>query len=143
MCVAAVALWVLARVRSLEPSTASLTGPAPSLLAPLVGVSHDQLSADLARLDARIGPWLAAVRVDGLSRNLSPDLRAAYSQRTGRTVAEGADTAVWLAATSDVEGATGGFYFDRQELPCEFRDESDQERLWDICQDLTAPSMPI
>ena len=78
----------------------------------------------------------------GLSRNLSPDLRAAYSQRTGRTVAEGADTAVWLAATSDVEGATGGFYFDRQELPCEFRDESDQERLWDICQSLTATATP-
>jgi len=76
----------------------------------------------------------------GLSRNLSPELRAAYSRRTGRTVAEGADTAVWLAASSDVEGMTGGFYFDRQELPCEFRDEPDEERLWRICQALTAPS---
>jgi NAD(P)-dependent dehydrogenase (short-subunit alcohol dehydrogenase family) len=75
----------------------------------------------------------------GLSRNLSPDLRAAYSQRTGRTVAEGADTAVWLATSADVAGATGGFYFDRKELPCEFRGERDEERLWVICQRLTAP----
>lgn len=65
VCVAAVALWVLARVRSLESST--LAGPARSFLAPLVGVSHDQLSADLARLDARIGPWIATVPVEGES----------------------------------------------------------------------------
>lgn len=76
----------------------------------------------------------------GLSRNLSPDLRAAYSRRSGRTVAEGADTAVWLTTSSAVEGRTGGFYFDRLELPCEFRNESDEERLWRICQRLTAPS---
>lgn len=74
----------------------------------------------------------------GLSRNLSPELRAAYSQRTGRTAAEGADTAVWLATSSDVEGVTGGFYFDRRELPCEFRDETDEDRLWAICQHHTA-----
>jgi NAD(P)-dependent dehydrogenase (short-subunit alcohol dehydrogenase family) len=73
----------------------------------------------------------------GLSRNLSPDLRAAYRSRTGRTVAEGADTAVWLATSSAVAGATGGFYFDRQELPCEFRDRAHEERLWDLCQDHT------
>ena len=74
MCVAAVALWVLARVRSLEPST--LAGPARSLLAPLVGASHDQLSADLARLDARIGPWIAAVPVDSVSPDGAPSVPA-------------------------------------------------------------------
>jgi len=67
VCVAAVALWVLARVRSLEPST--LAGPARSLLAPLVGASHNQLSADLARLEVRIGPWIATVPVEGVSRD--------------------------------------------------------------------------
>ena len=74
VCVAAVALWVLARVRSLEPST--LAGPARSLLAPLVGASHDQLSADLARLDARIGPWIAAVPVDSVSPDGAPSVPA-------------------------------------------------------------------
>jgi NAD(P)-dependent dehydrogenase (short-subunit alcohol dehydrogenase family) len=72
-----------------------------------------------------------------LSRNLSPDLRDAYSRRTGRSVAQGADTAVWLALSPDVEGVSGRFYFDRAELPCEFRDRSVEERLWTICQQFT------
>ena len=74
-----------------------------------------------------------------LSRNLSPDLRDAYSRRTGRSVAEGADTAVWLAVSPDVEGETGRFYFDRAELACGFRDVAAEERLWTICQGFTAP----
>ena len=72
-----------------------------------------------------------------LSRNLSPDLRDAYSRRSGRSVAQGADTAVWLALSADVEGVTGRFYFDRAELPCEFRDTAVEERLWTICEGFT------
>ena len=64
VCVAAVALWVLARVRSLESGSGAPATPAPALLAPLVGESHDQLNADIARLDARIAPWLATLAVE-------------------------------------------------------------------------------
>lgn len=74
----------------------------------------------------------------GLSRNLSPDLRDAYSRRTGRSVAQGADTAVWLAVSPEVEGVTGGFFYDRAELPCEFRDNGREDRLWAICERFSA-----
>ena len=73
----------------------------------------------------------------GLSRNLSPDLRDAYRRRTGRGVAQGADTAVWLAISPEVEGVTGRFFYDRAELPCEFRDTAREEKLWEICQGFT------
>lgn len=62
VCVATLALWVLARVRSFE--TGAQARPAPALLAPLVGESHDQLNADLARLDARVAPWLTTLAVE-------------------------------------------------------------------------------
>jgi NAD(P)-dependent dehydrogenase (short-subunit alcohol dehydrogenase family) len=74
----------------------------------------------------------------GLSRNLSPELRDAYRRRTGRPVAQGADTAVWLALSPEVEGVTGRFFYDREELPCEFRDTAREERLWAICQGFTS-----
>lgn len=69
-----------------------------------------------------------------LSRNLLPDVRQARA-RPGRTVVQGADTAVWLAASADVAGVTGRFFADRRELPCEFRDHDTEERLWRICDD--------
>jgi S1-C subfamily serine protease len=71
VCVATLALWVLARVRSLE-SVGITPSPAPALLAPLVGESHDQLNADLARLDARTAPWLIALTVEPAAAGASP-----------------------------------------------------------------------
>ena len=69
-----------------------------------------------------------------LSRNLLPEVRQARA-RPGRTVAQGADTAVWLAAASDVAGRTGRFFADRREMPCEFRNHDTEEKLWRICED--------
>jgi NAD(P)-dependent dehydrogenase (short-subunit alcohol dehydrogenase family) len=68
-----------------------------------------------------------------LSRNLLPEVRQARA-RPGRTVAQGADTAVWLAASADVAGVTGRFFADRREMPCEFRDHDAEETLWRICE---------
>ena len=62
---AAVSLWVLDRVRSfeLDPVVAESARP---LLAPLLGRSAlDNLSSDLARLDARIRPWLTTIALPG------------------------------------------------------------------------------
>ena len=39
----------------------------------------------------------------------------------GRSVAQGADTAIWLASSSEVEGVNGRFFDRRQEVPCKFR----------------------
>ena len=72
-----------------------------------------------------------------LSRNLLPEVRQARA-RPGRTAAQGADTAVWLAASQDVAGVTGRFYADRRELPCEFRDHGAEETLWRICEDFVS-----
>lgn len=74
----------------------------------------------------------------GLSRNLSPETRAAYAARTGRSLAQGADTAVWLASSAEVDGLSGRFWSDRRELPCQFRGEPGEERLWQICASLEA-----
>lgn len=71
-----------------------------------------------------------------LSRNLAPETRRAYQERSGRSIAEGADTAVWLATSPAAASTTGLFYFDRQELHCQFRNAEVEERLWSICERL-------
>jgi len=71
-----------------------------------------------------------------LSRNLAPETRRAYKERSGRTMAQGSDTAVWLASSPDVAGTSGGFFFDRKALTCQFRGTAAEERLWDICEGL-------
>ena len=70
------------------------------------------------------------VPATGLARGLSPDLQRAYATRTGRSVKEGADTAVWLASSREVDGVNGRFFYDRRERPCEFRSTPLEERLW-------------
>jgi NAD(P)-dependent dehydrogenase (short-subunit alcohol dehydrogenase family) len=70
------------------------------------------------------------VPATGLARGLSPELRVSYATRTGRSLEEGADTAVWMASSPDVEGVSGRFFYDRRERPCELRDRATEERLW-------------
>ena len=55
----------------------------------------------------------------------------------GRSVSQGADTAVWLASSSDVEGVNGKFFDQRQEVSCNFRNDEAEEKLWRICEGLT------
>lgn len=70
------------------------------------------------------------VPATGLARGLSPEMQRAYAGRTGRTLKEGADTAVWLAASRDVDGVSGRFFYDRRERLCELRNRAHEERLW-------------
>lgn len=72
-----------------------------------------------------------------LSRNLQPEVRQARA-RPGRTVEQGADTAVWLASAPDVASTTAAFFADRREVACEFRDYDTEERLWTICEDFAS-----
>ena len=55
----------------------------------------------------------------------------------GRSVEQGADTAVWLASSPEVAGQSGRLFELRKEIPCQFRKQHDEERLWEICQRLT------
>ncbi len=51
-----------------------------------------------------------------------------------RTPEKGADTAIWLASSSEVEGKSGDFYVDRKVKECKFRDAAAVERLWQVCE---------
>ncbi len=79
----------------------------------------------------------------GLYRSTSPGamlfLRG-VSLFMGRTIAEGADTAIWLASSPEVAGVSGGFFELRKEKHCEFRNTEVEEKLWSICEGLTAPA---
>jgi NAD(P)-dependent dehydrogenase (short-subunit alcohol dehydrogenase family) len=69
----------------------------------------------------------------GLYADLEPGARRALEQLPSRSVAEGADTVVWLASSPDVSGVTGRFFESRAEIPCEFRDPAAEEELWSRC----------
>ena len=64
------------------------------------------------------------------SRGFLDMLDARRASVTGRSLDEGADTAVWLATSRDVDGVSGRFFYDRRERPCEFRNQGTEERLW-------------
>ncbi len=72
-----------------------------------------------------------------LYRNAAPELIQRLTQYSGgRTSAQGADTAVWLASDPGMEDVSGKFFEDREEVECEFRNEKDEEKLWKICEEL-------
>jgi len=73
----------------------------------------------------------------GLYRNTPPQVMEQLRKRSDRTPADGADTAVWLASSPELEGVTGKFFENRKEIPCSFRNREAEERLWSICENLT------
>ena len=78
----------------------------------------------------------------GLYRNSVPELVARLTQYSGgRTSAQGADTAVWLASAPELEGVNGKFFEDREELSCEFRNGKAEEKLWQVCERLTQSTL--
>jgi len=56
----------------------------------------------------------------------------------GRTITQGADTAIWLASSPEVEGISGGFFDQRKQIECNFKNRETEEKLWNICEGLTA-----
>lgn len=79
------------------------------------------------------------VLATSLYRALTPEARRELEQYGPRTLDDGADTVVWLAS-SDAVGVTGTFFERRAEIHCEFRNERDEERLWQACERLTSAS---
>jgi NAD(P)-dependent dehydrogenase (short-subunit alcohol dehydrogenase family) len=68
-----------------------------------------------------------------LYRHLPSEIRRQLEQQPTRSIAQGADTAIWLATAPELEGASGRFYEQRAEQPCQFRDLDSEERLWELC----------
>jgi NAD(P)-dependent dehydrogenase (short-subunit alcohol dehydrogenase family) len=99
----------------------------------------------------RMLTWALARRLDGhsvtvnamapglvldtrLYRQLPAETKRELARYGSRSVTEGAETAAWLASSPEVEGVTGSFFEQGTEIPCEFRDETAEERLWRICE---------
>jgi len=76
----------------------------------------------------------------GLYRDTAPRIRLILrfvSLLFGRSVAQGADTAIWLASSPDVNGVNSKFFDQRKEVSCQFRNVEAEEKLWSICEGLT------
>ena len=72
-----------------------------------------------------------------LYRNAEPELVNRLTQYSGgRTSAQGADTAVWLASDPKLQNVSGKFFEDREEQECEFRNKKNEEKLRRICEEL-------
>jgi NAD(P)-dependent dehydrogenase (short-subunit alcohol dehydrogenase family) len=56
--------------------------------------------------------------------------------KTQKSVAEGADTATWLASAPALAQTSGLFWADRKERACEFRDMEQCRLLWQYCESL-------
>jgi retinol dehydrogenase-12 len=52
----------------------------------------------------------------------------------GRSVEQGADTIVWLVSCDKIDGSNGGFFRDRKELTCQFKNPEEEKKLWNICE---------
>jgi len=63
---------------------------------------------------------------------------SAYAKLAALKPEQGADTAVWLAASPEVQGQHGLFWIERQERRCRFRDPKGEEALWSLCAEMTA-----
>src|SRR5512143_766826 len=75
----------------------------------------------------------------GLYRNAPSELAERLRGYSGgRSVQQGADTAVWLASDPTLERVSNKFFEDREEQECEFRKKADEEKLWKICSELTS-----
>jgi NAD(P)-dependent dehydrogenase (short-subunit alcohol dehydrogenase family) len=77
-----------------------------------------------------------------LYRHLTPEAKRSLEQYGSRSVSAGAETAVWLASSPELSGVTGRFFEQGTEIPCQFRDQEAEERLWQTCQQLVKKLEP-
>lgn len=75
-----------------------------------------------------------------LFSQMSAETQLGIRNRGGSSVTQGADTAIWLASSSEVEDVSGKFFEQRKEVICKFRNINDEEKLLDICEELTSSS---
>jgi retinol dehydrogenase-14 len=59
------------------------------------------------------------------------------------TPLDGADTAIWLAASPEVEGVTGKFWNKRREIRCRFRNAAMIEQLWALAEQQTSTQQAL
>jgi retinol dehydrogenase-12 len=65
-----------------------------------------------------------------------------YAKLAGKTVEQGADSIVWLAASKEAGALQGAFVSDRRVRDCAYRDPGASEALWDLCVSMTGDGTP-
>ena len=83
-------------------------------------------------------PGGVATPLFGKGGGLLARAAGAVAHFIGRSPADGADTALWLAASPEVEGLSDRFWIDRAEVRCRFRDPEREEHLWSLCESMIA-----
>jgi retinol dehydrogenase 12 len=73
-----------------------------------------------------------------LYRHLTLEVKRGLEQYGSRGVSEGAETAVWLAGSPELDGVSGRFFEQGAEIPCQFRDADAEERLWQACEQMVS-----
>ncbi len=71
-----------------------------------------------------------------LFSKMSMETQNMLKQRGGTDIEQGADTAVWLAADTEVGNLNGKFFEQRKEIACEYRNVEDEEKLLGICESM-------
>ena len=61
-----------------------------------------------------------------------------WARLFGRSVREGADTVVWLAASPEAGSEHGKLWIDRRAVRCRYRHEEQEESLWGLCTGMVA-----
>jgi NAD(P)-dependent dehydrogenase (short-subunit alcohol dehydrogenase family) len=96
------------------------------------------------RLDGS-GVTINVAHPDGTATNIAGRQKGLYGVlarmafRTQRSPEESADVVVWLAASPDLDGVTGGFFHDRVPIDCRWRsDEPACDALWSLCREQIA-----
>ena len=77
------------------------------------------------RVDTRLG----ALMTEGFLSRL-------FSREPNRPVAVGADTPLWLASGADIEGMSGGLFFERQELESKRTSPGACAALGELCSEM-------
>ena len=61
-----------------------------------------------------------------------------YISVVAKPARDGADTAIWLAGSTDVDGVAGRYFENRREVECPFKDPAAEDALWAVCDAMTA-----
>jgi NAD(P)-dependent dehydrogenase (short-subunit alcohol dehydrogenase family) len=88
-------------------------------------------------------PGFVASELFAKSGGLMGRAISAWAGMQALTPEEGADTAVWLAASPEAEGLSGRFFVERRERACRFQGDPREDPLFALCGRMTgtAPGM--
>jgi NAD(P)-dependent dehydrogenase (short-subunit alcohol dehydrogenase family) len=81
-----------------------------------------------------VGGTEALRNVDGFAKVVFPVIAKLF----GKTPAQGADTAVWMATAPELANVTGKIFANRKEKAHRYADPSARQALWDVCERMIA-----